>query len=103
MRISHSLRVGLLAIAMPALFVSPVTASSQPVIRACGPDGPGMLRFLEKEGERPEAIAFTASGKTVYVMVDPEDREYSIVTIDPRNRGCFISLGTDWEWLEDQP
>jgi len=104
MRISHSLRAGLATIASSALFLAPVTSFSQPVLRACGPDGPGMVAHMEKEhGEQPEVTAFTASGKTVYVMVNPEERSYSIITVDPHNRGCLISMGGEWEWLEYEP
>ena len=100
MRISHLKSAVIVAIATAAVFSTHLTASSQPVLRACGPNGPGMVAHLQKEGERLERMAFTASGKIVYVMVDPEDRRYSIVTVAPDNEGCLISLGTDWEWLE---
>ena len=99
MRIPRYRCAGLATIVAAALFVAPVTAVSQPIIRACGPDGPGLLAHLDKEGERVEAVAFTASGKLVYVMVDPEDREYSIVTVAANNEGCLISVGHDWQWL----
>ena len=100
MRISHSCVSRLALVAVAALFSTPLTALSQPVIRACGPDGPGLIAHLEKEGERLEQMAFTASGKIVYVMVNPDDKQYSLVTIAPDNEGCLISVGTDWEWLE---
>lgn len=100
MRISHSLRAGLATIVASALFVSPVTVLSQPLVRPCGPDGPGLLNHLQKQGEKLDAVGFTASGKLVYVLVNPDDRQYSIITVAPDNEGCFISLGTDWEWLE---
>ena len=100
MRISRIRYAGLAVISATALFSSSVTAVSQPVIRACGPDGPGLLNHLEKQGERLEQMAFTAQGKIVYVLVNPEDREYSIVTIAPDGEGCLINLGSDWEWLE---
>lgn len=100
MHISHSV-CWRIAIATAALFSSTITSVSQPVIRACGPDGPGLIAHLEKQhGEQPELTAFTASGKLVYVMVNPETRSYSIVTVAPDNEGCFISVGSEWEWLE---
>ena len=100
MRLQHVAATSLLAVAA----FSTSALAQQIIVRPCGPDAPGLVSHLEKEyRERPEAVAFTSSGKLVYVMVNPETRTYSIVTVSPEGEGCLINTGYDWEWLEGEP
>ena len=104
MTMRHVVVAGLVNLSLAAATFSTPAIAQQFFVRPCGPDAPGLISHLEKEyRERPEAVAFTASGKLVYVLVNPETRTYSIVTVAPNNEGCLINDGYDWEWLEDKP
>lgn len=83
-----------------AVSLTPLTAVSQ---ERC-PDASGLVAHLEKEqGQQPQALAFTARGHLVYVMVNPETGTYSIIAVSPDGRGCPVSIGFDWEWLRGDP
>lgn len=86
-----------------AISLTSLTAVSLPRQQCPVADGSSLVAEAQKErGEDPSALAFTASGRLLYVLVNHATWTFSIVMIDSDGRGCLVSTGTDWGWLPSE-
>ena len=97
MRISHLKCAGLGAIALTAVFSTHLTALSQ---ERCDEHAGNLVAEQEKLGQRLQAVGFNIRGNLIWILVNPDTQEWSIVTGPPEERGCIPISGTHWEWLE---
>lgn len=102
MRISHLLRAGLVAITLPAVFVSPVTAVSQ-TAEACSRDVSTIIAQLEKDyGETVVAIALNKRGHMVQWLANEDTGSWSMVVSLPNDAGCLTAAGEHFEIMPVQ-
>ncbi len=102
MRIPHTLAGGLVWIAAAILFSQPATALSQE--DPCHPNGAILRANAQKDGMRYVGWGVSERGNLVWMLVDPEDNQWTLIEAfdSERGPGCRVNGGDRWEWLSGE-
>ena len=100
MRITHLLRAGLAAIALPAVFSSHLTALSQPTQRVpCGERTAIMDHLADTYAEKLVAMGLDARGRVLEVTA-AEGGTWTMFVTTPGGLTCLIASGIAWEEIK---
>ena len=74
------------------LLASPALAQ-----QSCVPWRDAFKTLIQMYGEHPLARATTSDGKLLWLLVDPNDRSFTILLIDENGNACPGTAGEDFE------
>ncbi len=88
-----------LAVIAAAFLVSAILGSSPASAQAvCGDHSEILAKLEEVHSEKPRAIAVSADGKLLEVVVSATG-SWSILLTHPNRHTCVVATGQDWESL----